>query len=328
MSLKSLQEVSRGNVNLSALQRLERAKKKELLEPRFARYKKAFENIKELTKPYKTKDYSIKDFRVQLGEPGALNPSQEKQLIKNLEAMMPWRKGPFDLFDVPLDAEWRSDLKWERLKKAAGPLQGRVVLDIGCNNGYYLYLMAKQKPRFVLGIDPTIAYYYQYQALKQICTPPNTHFTLHGVDDLVHFDKAFDVVFCLGIVYHHTDPIGMFRKIFNAMRPGALLIVESMGVSADGPFFLFPSSRYLGMPGHWFIPSREALENLLRRAGFQYIETFFETPMEEAEQRRTRWAPYESYTDGLDPSDASRSKEGYPAPIRLYVKARRARVRR
>ena len=58
---------------------------------------------------------------------GALDPDQRLALEEDLRGLHPWRKGPYDLFDVFIDTEWRSDLKWDRLLGANQPLQGRTV---------------------------------------------------------------------------------------------------------------------------------------------------------------------------------------------------------
>ena len=50
--------------------------------------------------------------------------------------LRPWRKGPFVIDSIRIDAEWRSHLKWERVAGAMSPLQNRLVLDVGCGNGY------------------------------------------------------------------------------------------------------------------------------------------------------------------------------------------------
>lgn len=324
--LTRLNSHAQGSLDVANLLKSHNERLQDLDDPRFARYAQALSQAKNL--PTNLTDYSIKDHIVKIGEADSLSVEQKKILLDSLKNMIPWRKGPFEIFGEHLDSEWRSDWKWERLKKHAGSLQGRTILDIGCNNGYYLFLLAKQNPKFVLGIDPTLPYYCQFEFLKTLCPPPNTAFSLHGIEHLPLFEKVFDVVFCLGIVYHHTDPIGMLRDLFRAMRPGGQLIVESMGIPGEQPYALLPANRYLGMPGHWWIPTQSALENLLRRAGFQYVETFFTTPMETTEQRPTPWAPYDSYENGLDDNNPELTKEGYPAPMRFYVKARRARVRR
>jgi len=310
---------------------------KKLSDTRYDRYVNALKATEPLARKLKNKINSkasenglikIKDNKVCIAPNIQLSDPDKKILNTAIQNMVPWRKGPFECFGQSIDAEWRSDLKWQRVKKHVGSLQGKVILDIGCNNGYYLYHMAKQNPKYLLGIDPVIPFYLQFQLLNQFCPNPNMDFKLLGVQDLVHFEKVFDVVFCMGILYHHPDPIGILRTIFQSMRPGGLLIVESQGINQTGPYCLFPKNRYLNMPGHWFIPSREALENMVRRSGFQYVETFLELELSQEEQRRTEQAPFESLKDGLDANNDKQTAEGYPAPWRFYLKARRARKRK
>lgn len=41
---------------------------------------------------------------------------EEQQLVQQtLRSFMPWRKGPFNIFGIDIDAEWRSEQKWNRL---------------------------------------------------------------------------------------------------------------------------------------------------------------------------------------------------------------------
>lgn len=48
--------------------------------------------------------------------------------------LSPWRKGPFEIGGIRIDSEWRSDLKWSRVRDAIAPLEGRRILDVGCCN--------------------------------------------------------------------------------------------------------------------------------------------------------------------------------------------------
>ena len=44
------------------------------------------------------------------------NGEADLGLFRNaLMRLHPWRKGPFNLFGIQIDAEWRSDLKWNRI---------------------------------------------------------------------------------------------------------------------------------------------------------------------------------------------------------------------
>ena len=79
-----------------------------------------------------------------------------------LMVLHPWRKGPFDLFGLEIDSEWRSDLKWRRLSQQIAPLTDRTVLDVGCGNGYYSLLMQGAGARLVIGVDQHIPYVAQF----------------------------------------------------------------------------------------------------------------------------------------------------------------------
>ena len=117
------------------------------------------------------------DVRAELARPSVRLSSTHKVdrliLERQLQALKPWRKGPFNLFGLDLDTEWRSDWKWARLQNKILPLAGKAVLDIGCGNGYYLYRMLGDGARLALGIDPTRLFCYQFQALQRLQGPNN-----------------------------------------------------------------------------------------------------------------------------------------------------------
>ena len=96
---------------------------------------------------------------------GLREAADEEARKKLLLQLSPWRKGPFDVGGVHIDAEWRSDLKWARMENAITPLEGRAVLDVGCGNGYYALRMFEAGARAVLGIDPTLLYAMQFLAV-------------------------------------------------------------------------------------------------------------------------------------------------------------------
>ncbi|MBT8087923.1 MAG: DUF1698 domain-containing protein, partial [Gammaproteobacteria bacterium] len=89
-----------------------------------------------------------------------------EKLRELLLGLSPWRKGPFRIADIDIDAEWRSDIKWARVAGAIEPLSGRRVLDVGCGNGYYALEMQKAGADAVIGIDPTLLYVMQFLAVN------------------------------------------------------------------------------------------------------------------------------------------------------------------
>jgi tRNA (mo5U34)-methyltransferase len=144
-------------------------------------------------------------------------------------------------------------------------------------------------------------------------------FEMFGVEHVDHFSGVFDSIFCLGILYHHTDPVGLLRKMAKALRSRGRLFIDCQGIPGTDPVALTPAGRYAGAGGVWFLPTRSCLENWIRRAGFSRMTWIHAEPLSIEEQRTTEWAPVRSLADFLDPQDRSRTIEGYPAPQRFYV---------
>ena len=245
----------------------------------------------------------------------------DKVVEDKLKALMPWKKGPFRILGWEIDAEWRSDLKWDRLLPYLD-LAGKRVADIGCNNGYFMFRMAEHNPKFVLGIEPVVKHYLTFQWLKQMSGLENLYFEMLGVEHMDLFPQGFDTIFCLGILYHHTDPVGLLRKLHKALAKGGEIFIDCQGVPGEEPTCLVPGSRYAGASGIWFLPTLSALQNWVRRAGFSRIDVVFSGALSTEEQRATDWAPIKSLRDFLHPEDPTRTCEGYPAPYRFYLRIR------
>ena len=48
---------------------------------------------------------------------------RKSDLENLLKSFCPWRKGPFNIYDIKIDSEWRSDWKWNRLINKITPLK-------------------------------------------------------------------------------------------------------------------------------------------------------------------------------------------------------------
>lgn len=70
-----------------------------------------------------------------------LSEGEKQRIIHHLKQLMPWRKGPYHLFDIHVDCEWRSDFKWDRVLPHLAPLKDRTILDVGCGSGYHMWRM-------------------------------------------------------------------------------------------------------------------------------------------------------------------------------------------
>lgn len=258
---------------------------------------------------------------VRIGSPGDLSADARAALEQNLLALHPWRKGPFELFGIDIDAEWRSDRKWARLADAVQPLAGRTVLDVGCGNGYYGLRMLGAGARRVIGIDPTLRYAVQFAVFRHYLEEPPVHVLPLGIDDLPAGLQSFDTVFSMGVLYHRRSPLDHLLALRGALRPGGELVLETLVVDGEESTVLLPPDRYAQMRNVWFLPSVASLERWLRRTGFQNVRTVDVSVTATDEQRRTRWMQFHSLADFLDPADRSRTVEGLPAPQRALVVA-------
>ena len=244
----------------------------------------------------------------------------KEQFKKTLLQLSPWRKGPFKLFGVDINSEWRSDLKWQRLEAHINCANKRI-LDVGCGNGYYMLRMLGAGAQQVIGIDPSVLFIVQYLVLRQFCQQkPNAMILPFKLQDLPKDLEKFDMVFSMGVLYHRRSPIDHLFELKNLLVAKGELILETLVVTGIQGYSLMPEGRYAKMRNVWFIPSPETLVLWLKRIGFKDIEILNISTTSTEEQRQTEWMQFESLVDFLD-FNKNKTIEGYPAPKRIIIKA-------
>jgi tRNA (mo5U34)-methyltransferase len=254
-----------------------------------------------------------------LRRPGA--PIME-QLHSTLMALHPWRKGPFELFGLHIDTEWRSDWKWDRLQERIDPLRGRRVLDVGCGSGYHCWRMRGDGASEVIGIDPTPLFVVQFWALQKYLRESAVWVLPLGIEQVPAQLPVFDTVFSMGVLYHRRSPLDHLLELKQCLQPGGQLVLDTLVIEGGPGASLVPEGRYARMGNVWFLPSTDTLLGWLRKVGFEAVELIDVTTTSTQEQRSTEWMRFHSLADFLDPEDSSRSVEGYPAPRRAIVSAR------
>lgn len=248
------------------------------------------------------------------------------QIEETARLMKPWRKGPFQLNELFIDSEWQSQIKYNLLEPHFN-LKDKVVGDIGCNNGYYLFRMLTQEPRKLIGFDPSAIYYSQFQFINHFIQS-DIVYELLGVEHVEFYEHKFDTLFCLGVLYHRSDPVAMLKSLFKGLNLGGELILDTFMIDGEGEMCLTPKDRYSKIPNIYFVPTVNALKNWCYRAGFKSVEVLETMKTEPKEQRKTEWIDTQSLEDFLDPEDDTKTVEGYPAPRRVYIKAVKASLER
>ena len=228
--------------------------------------------------------------------------------------LLPWRTGPYQLGSYFVDSEWQSFMKWSRISALLPKREGMRIADVGCSNGYFLFKLSKLKPEIAVGFDPIERCWLQYAFLHKVLGIPNTAFLPMGLLSLTAFPQFFDLVLCMGVLYHQRDHLGAVRRLYDSVRPGGTVILESLVVDQPEPLTIIAPDRYAKMRNAWVIPSPSSMEEIFHEVGFTDITLHTFGPLSTTEQRRTPLSPYESLADFLDPSDPSKTVEGHPAP--------------
>ena len=254
---------------------------------------------------------------------------QANSLKETLMDLHPWRKGPFSLFGINIDTEWRSDLKWSRIQEFIAPLKNRNILDIGCGNGYYMFRMLAEGAKTVIGIDPGILSIIQFKVFqfylnlylekskkKEIESLGIADVFPIGIEDIPCGIAEFQTVFSMGVLYHRKDPIEHLKKIFSLMDNEGELVLETIILPGDSDEVLHPEKRYAQMRNVWNIPSVKKTIEWLEMAGFEDIKVISTAKTSFQEQRSTEWMYFHSLKDFLDENDITKTVEGYPAPHR------------
>jgi len=97
------------------------------------------------------------------------------------------------------------------------------------------------------------------------------------------FYDQFDIIYFPGVLYHLSDPLLALRILFNSLKVGGFILVESGGINKEEPFCRFDGSLIYHRSGtkerlnrggwNWFMPSPSALYRMMKEAGFDEIHT-------------------------------------------------------
>lgn len=240
---------------------------------------------------------------------------------KGFKALNPWRKGPFDLCGVYIDSEWQSDMKWDRIKEVMAPLDGRVVLDVGCGNGYHCFRAVGAGADVAIGIDHKLTFFAQNQALMKYLPTEKTAVLPMGIDDMPDDCNVFDTVLSMGVLYHVHSPLDHIRKMRSLLRDGGEVILETLVIEGKAGDVLVPESRYACMPNVRNVPSCETVIDWMKTCELKNVRLVDVTPTTPQEQHVNAWGVWQSLEHFLDPEDSRRTIEGYPAPLRAIFVA-------
>lgn len=169
-------------------------------------------------------------------------------------------------------------------------LEGRTVLDIGCNAGFYSLELARRGAR-VTALDVDARYLRQARWAAELCgLSDRIRFEHQPVYALAGTEQRWDVVLFLGVLYHLRYPMlgldivsrctqgSLFVQCLSAPGAGehrapkhlSLRDREPLG-APDWPKLSFIEHRLADDPTNWWAPNQACLEAMFRTSGLRVV---------------------------------------------------------
>ena len=160
----------------------------------------------------------------------------------------------------------------------------KYVFDIGCWTGGTTLLLATLANK-VYAIEEVKKYAETVSFLSKSFGISDrilvNSLSIYGCNSKDFYDQ-FDIVYFPGVIYHLSDPLLALRILFNSLKVGGFILVESAGINTEEPFCGFDGSliyhsgtkERMNRGGwNWFRPSPSALYRMMKEAGFDEIQT-------------------------------------------------------
>lgn len=161
-------------------------------------------------------------------------------------------------------------------------LEGKSVLDIGCNAGYIALKAKSFGAKRVVGIDLKQGYIDQAKFCAEVKNV-DIEYRLLDIGKLSQLKEQFDLVFCVGILYHCKDLLGAVKSVADVTKEQLILETAMHHTESELPLVRYSRNSQFaptqeggnGLPGHWH-PNFATLEAMFAEQGFSKINRHFQ----------------------------------------------------
>ena len=177
------------------------------------------------------------------------------------------------------DSDWweMTYLNYYKMFEKYCPKENRQLLEIGSGPGYFLKY-GKELGWDVIGFEPSKqAYEYSKKFGVNVI---NEFFN----EQRVKIFKKFDVVYMNTVIEHLSDPISLLKACRNVLNPNGIIFIVSP--NDYNPLQIILKNK-LGYEPWWVAPPQhinyfdfDSIRNLLKRLGFEVVESTATFPME------------------------------------------------
>jgi len=158
---------------------------------------------------------------------------------------------------------------WREIERRLPTLEGKRVLDIGCNAGYMSFECKKLGARYVLGIDDdssaTSSFIEQAEFCREVLGLDVEFRRLSFMD--LEPEQPFDVVLFCGVLYHLQNWADGLDKLAQLVVPRDGVVVLETAVEPVTRT-TYEGNGYRGDSTTFFVPSTHVLRALLEERGY------------------------------------------------------------
>lgn len=211
-----------------------------------------------------------------------MNPVQ----LKEMNEITWWHQ--IELDGVVTPGRDHSSFKLQ-ITKMPEDLTGKTVLDVGAWDGFMSFEAEKRGADvFAIDIDS-----WDEGPLFHVEHDKEVHHTGKRGFDFAHkilnsnvkserinvfdLDSEFDLVLCLGVLYHMEHPLKLCQKLAELTKDMLILETHMDMEGLNGPAMKFyPNKEWNNDPGTWWGPNPSCVIAMLKVAGFEKAEMVFD----------------------------------------------------
>lgn len=113
----------------------------------------------------------------------------------------------------------------KKLKKIITKLQGEI-LDLGCGNGEYSFLMAKKKGNLITALDASPELIGEIEKTLEIKKINNISVVKGNAQNLSFKENTFDAVFCNTVLEHVPEPEKVIRESLRVLKKDRVFVIS------------------------------------------------------------------------------------------------------
>ena len=136
------------------------------------------------------------------------------------------------------------------------------ALDIGCNIGYLLYFLRKNRINDLAGIETN----------DECRAAGQEIFGLEIQKDMSSFDKTFDLILLNDVLEHVDDPIQFLENTFPLSHSATLYFIQLPNYQSSMAKWLGSNWPWWSVPDHLWHFSPAGITKLLKRVGLTVVE--------------------------------------------------------